>query len=109
MKSYDPEKKRITLSFIDKDIEPFTYNYLHNKYSAQHVNPFNQIDFWVKFNPNKSKIYLDKGEQINTTIYNLMDQNVELVITIFNYNFKDKSSGKKIQGFSLNLVKMQPI
>ena len=106
-KSYNEKYKKLTMLFLDDEIEPFTKSYLTKYYFATQHNPINGMEFVVKFDATKAKIYKDKGDQLPVPIQDMLDQVVKLDIYIKHYNFTDKS-GKKIIGWNINLVKMTP-
>lgn len=107
-KSYDENYKKLTLLFLDDEVEPFTKSFLTKYYSSAQNNPIKYGEFSVKHDVRKSRVYIDKGEQILAPIQDLLDQIVEMTVFIRHYNFTDKS-GKKIIGWNINLVKMIPV
>lgn len=105
--SYNPEYKKMTMLFLDDEIEPFTKSYLTKYYFGAQNNPIKNGEFYVKFDVKKAKVYADKSCQFNTAVQELLDQVVEMRVYIKHYNFVDKS-GKKIIGWNINLISMIP-
>jgi hypothetical protein len=106
-KSYDQTTKKLTFVLLSREIEKFTYDYLHNKSNPLQINPLRHDQFYVKSNA-KSRACLDREGQVITPISGLLDQVVNLTVTVYHYNFKDKKTGKKVVGWSLTLVDMHP-
>lgn len=104
-KSYDQENKKLTLLFLNEEIEPFTKDFLTKYYSAAQNNPVKPQEFYVKWNK-ICKVYIDKADMCQVPVQSLQDKVVTLSVYIKHYNFV--SYGKKIQGWNINLVKMNP-
>ena len=107
-KHYNTENKKLTLLFLDNEVEPFTKDFLTKYYSNAQNNPIKDNEFYIKHDIKKSVCYLDKKEQVMIYIQDLLDQIVSIVIYIKHYNFSDRMTGKKIIGWNIHLVKMQP-
>lgn len=106
-KSYDATTKKATMLFLDDDTEKFTKEFLTQYYSASQNNPIRMQEFYVKFDQKKSFCYLDKSDQIRVPIQDLLNKVIIMVVFIKHYNFN--SNGKKIQGWNINLLKMNPL
>jgi hypothetical protein len=104
-KSYDSENKKLTMLFLDDEIEAFTKDFLNKYYSAAQNNPVKSQEFYVKWDK-KSIAYVDKSGVCLVPVQELIDKVVNLCVYIKHYNFM--SNGKKIQGWNINLVKINP-
>lgn len=104
-KSIDTNYKKLTLLFLDDEIDD-TRNILQRFYSDKHNNPIRHNEFTVKFDT-KSKCFIDKSDMSQVPLLDLVDQTVILQVYIKHYNFTDKT-GKKISGWNINLIKMNP-
>lgn len=107
-KSCDNESKKLTMLFLDDNIDPYTRSAITRLYYPAQCNPMNQAktEFYVKFN-SASRAYLDLMDASPTSIQSLVDQVVEIIVYIRHYNFVG-ANGKKIIGWNLNLIKINP-
>lgn len=101
------EDKKLTMLFMDDDIETFTKQFLTKYYSNAQNNPIRNQEFYVKFDQKKSICYLDKADQIIIPIEELLNKFVEMTIYIKHYNFI--SNGRKVIGWNINLINMRPL
>lgn len=104
-KTCDINYKKITFLLLDDEAN-LTKNILMKYHSEYQKNPINDTEFYVKFD-NKSKCYIDKADLAQIPITNLVDQVVTMQVYMKHYAFTDKY-GKKITGWTLNLIKMNP-
>lgn len=104
---YDEINKKMTLLFLDDEIEPFTKSFLTKYYSSAQNNPVKYNEFYVKIDARKSICYLDKASQIIVPIQDNLDKVVIMDITIKHYNFTN-NFGKKIIGWNIHLINMKP-
>ena len=104
--SYDRDKNKLIMLFLDDEVDPFTKSFLTKYYSSSQYNPIHSNKFDVKYTK-KSIGYLDKAKQVITPVHNLVDQIVNMTVYISHYNFN--SNGKRIVGWNINLVDIAPI
>lgn len=104
--SYDADVKKLTMVFLDTEIEAFTKSFLNSYYSTAQNNPIRDQTFFIKFDQKKSHCFHDKACINLVDIQDLLDKVVTVTVYIRHYNFM--SNGKKIQGWSINLVSMFP-
>ena len=98
--------KKLTMLFMDDEVESFTKQFLTKYYSNAQNNPIRSQEFYVNFDPKKSICYLDKADQIIVPIEQLLNKFVLMTVYIKHYNFT--SNGKKIIGWNINLLSIKP-
>lgn len=101
-KSY--ESGKIALLFLS-DEQDDSKRTLLRFYSGLHNNPMKYEEFYVKYDT-RSVFYADRGDAAITIIDELCGKYVELRAVVKNYTFT--SRGKKISGWNLTLLKMNP-
>jgi hypothetical protein len=104
--SYDRDKNKLIMLFLDDEVDTFTKSFLTKYYSSSQYNPIHNNKFDVKYTK-KSIGYLDKAKQAITSVHNLMDQIVNMTVYISHYNFN--ANGKRIVGWNINLVDITPV
>lgn len=106
LKSCDTTSKKLTMIFLDDEIEEFTKSFLMNYYSNAQNNPIRDNEFIVKY-CEKSRCFLDNARQTIGSMSDLVDNVITANVFIRHYNFT--SGGKKIIGWNVNLVSMQKL
>jgi hypothetical protein len=106
-KSYNYGNKKLTMNFLDDEVEPFTKKFLMSYFNWNQNNPVKDNEFYVKSSI-KSKACVDKHGEISTTIQELVDTVVCLQVEIRHYNFSDKKTNNRIIGWNLNLINIYP-
>ena len=107
-KQYDENNKKLTMLFLDDEIEPFTKSFLTKYYDTAQNNPIKDNEFYIKFDLRKSVCFLDKGYQIIVPVQDMLDKIVCMTVAIRNYNFTN-NMGKKIIGWNIHLLTMKPV
>lgn len=105
---YDEQTKKLSMLFLDTEIEPFTKNFLTKYYSESQHNPINRNEFYVKFDMKKSICFLDKGNQVIVPVQDMLDKVVSITVLIKHYNFTN-AKGNKIIGWNIHLLVMKPV
>ena len=105
-KSCDTNNKKLSMLFLDDEIEPFTKNFLMKYYSNAQNNPIRGNEFYVKYN-DRSICCLDKSETCVGSISDLVDSIVIMRVNIKNYNFAN-SDGRKVIGWNIVLDRIHP-
>lgn len=103
--SYEKDKNKLIMLFLDDEVDSFTKSFLAKYYSSSQHNPIHNNKFDVKYTK-KSIGYLDKAKHAITPIHNLVDQIVNMTVYISHYNFN--ANGKRIVGWNVNLVDIAP-
>lgn len=103
--SYDTERNKLIMLFLDDEVDSFTKSFLTKYYSSSQYNPVHNNKFDIKYTK-KSIGYSDKSKQAILSIHNLVDQMVCMTVYISHYNFN--SNGKRIVGWNINLVDIRP-
>lgn len=106
LKTNDIANKKLTMIFLDDEVEKFTREFLTKYYNNAQNNPIRNNEFYVKFNFN-SKCYLDKNKTCIGSMNALVDSVVLAKVYIKNYNFTNPD-GRKIIGWNINLVDLWP-
>ena len=106
LKECDTDNKKLTMLFLDDEIERFTKNFLTNYYSNAQNNPIKGEEFYIKY-CDKSRFFLDKVGVVIGDVQTLVDSIVIVQVHIRHYNFTDKS-GRKVVGWSINMIQMKP-
>lgn len=104
-KEYNPKWKRLTLTFLDDEIEKFTPEFFQKKYNLNIGNPvdFSRGEFYVKVQSIYSvKCYLTKNKNTRIPLEDLINKRVELIVQPRTYHYKGK------QGWNLKLIEIYP-
>ena len=99
-KNYDG---KLTFLFIDD----FTKDFLNNHCKWLGNKPFNDFEFYVKYDPFKARCFLNKSEHDIISIEHFIDARVQMEVDVNHYSFT--SNGKKITGWTINLRVLKPI
>jgi hypothetical protein len=95
----------ITFLFFANELEPFTKKFITEYYKGQN-STVTDNGFKVKYISN-SKAFRDKAGLTQISIYDLINQGVEAKLLLKHFNFN--ANGKRIMGWNLTLICMNPI
>ena len=98
------DSNHLTFLFFADDTEPFTKKFLTEYYNGQNSS-ITDSQFKVKY-ISSSAAYKDKAQLVQIPIHDLIGQSVEAHVLLKHYNFI--SNGKKIIGWNLTLLYMNP-
>lgn len=102
---YKCDEKDITLYILADEIAYDTNKFLRSYFTGQN-RTITATTFKVK-RTDESKAHLDKAKQVLIDIQTLLEQVVEIKVTIKHYSFS--SNGKKITGWNMRLLEIHPI